>query len=284
MTICWRGRIRNTRSITSNAPPGRDGSSSFGQPRAISSSSERFSSSNSIQGCHPRPLKVAPRGTSVTTSNSQPLARSFLYPQRFTGLFHAVRLSLIKSIKRIVPVPAPLATGSGVRPHRRVCSCNGSGGASARTLQCHTFAFRSRRSTRMPELIDGRYGVTTCRSADTRYTSVRPPKADEVIAFARTSGWAINGHRPCCRGPRLPRRQPTRCSNAKLRGRKEDLKGEDGTRDDVLGQLPQISKLLRSRLGHYFTQYKEKTLVRRIQRRMQLLQVKTARRGLPHGP
>jgi two-component system, chemotaxis family, CheB/CheR fusion protein len=56
----------------------------------------------------------------------------------------------------------------------------------------------------------------------------------------------------------------------------EDLKGEDGTRDDVLGQLPQISKLLRSRLGHDFTQYKEKTLVRRIQRRMQLLQVKTA--------
>ena len=56
----------------------------------------------------------------------------------------------------------------------------------------------------------------------------------------------------------------------------EALKGEDGTRDDVLGQLPQFSKLLRSRLGHDFTQYKEKTLVRRIQRRMQLLQVKTA--------
>ena len=29
----------------------------------------------------------------------------------------------------------------------------------------------------------------------------------------------------------------------------EALKGEDGTRDDVLGQLPQISRLLRSRLG-----------------------------------
>src|SRR5262245_41960092 len=56
----------------------------------------------------------------------------------------------------------------------------------------------------------------------------------------------------------------------------EALKGEDGTRDDVLGQLPQISRLLRSRLGHDFTQYKDKTLVRRIQRRMQLLQIKTA--------
>src|SRR5262249_13968092 len=55
----------------------------------------------------------------------------------------------------------------------------------------------------------------------------------------------------------------------------EKLKGEDGTRNDVLSELPQIAKLLRSRLGHDFTQYKDKTLVRRVQRRMQLLQIKT---------
>jgi two-component system CheB/CheR fusion protein len=53
-------------------------------------------------------------------------------------------------------------------------------------------------------------------------------------------------------------------------------KDEDGTRNDVLSHLPQVTALLRARLGHDFSQYKERTLVRRIQRRMQLLGIKDA--------
>jgi two-component system, chemotaxis family, CheB/CheR fusion protein len=56
----------------------------------------------------------------------------------------------------------------------------------------------------------------------------------------------------------------------------DDQKDQDGTRSDVLSHLPQIAALLRARLGHDFSQYKERTLVRRIQRRMQLLGVKDA--------
>jgi len=52
-------------------------------------------------------------------------------------------------------------------------------------------------------------------------------------------------------------------------------KSEDGTRLDAADHLPKISALLRARIGHDFSKYKEKTLVRRIQRRMQVLQVDT---------
>jgi two-component system CheB/CheR fusion protein len=46
----------------------------------------------------------------------------------------------------------------------------------------------------------------------------------------------------------------------------------DGTREDVASNLQTICDLLRAETGHDFSQYKEKTLVRRIQRRMQVVQ------------
>jgi two-component system CheB/CheR fusion protein len=53
----------------------------------------------------------------------------------------------------------------------------------------------------------------------------------------------------------------------------EPHKDADGTRLDAGEHLAKICSLLRSKLGHDFSQYKEKTLVRRIQRRMQVLQI-----------
>jgi len=50
-------------------------------------------------------------------------------------------------------------------------------------------------------------------------------------------------------------------------------KDSDGTRDDMTEHLAKISTLLRARLGHDFSKYKEKTMARRIQRRMQVLQI-----------
>ena len=50
-------------------------------------------------------------------------------------------------------------------------------------------------------------------------------------------------------------------------------KDGDGTRLDAAEHLTKISALLRGKLGHDFSQYKEKTLIRRIQRRMQVLQI-----------
>lgn len=50
-------------------------------------------------------------------------------------------------------------------------------------------------------------------------------------------------------------------------------KGDDGTRRDAAGHLGVISALLRAQIGHDFVHYKEKTLVRRVQRRMQVLQI-----------
>jgi two-component system, chemotaxis family, CheB/CheR fusion protein len=50
-------------------------------------------------------------------------------------------------------------------------------------------------------------------------------------------------------------------------------KDSEGTRQDTLEHLATVTALLRARLGHDFTAYKEKTLIRRIQRRMQVLQV-----------
>lgn len=52
-------------------------------------------------------------------------------------------------------------------------------------------------------------------------------------------------------------------------------KSGDGTRTDAADHLTRINALLRARVGHDFSKYKEKTLIRRIQRRMQVLQIDT---------
>ncbi|HYI40348.1 MAG TPA: chemotaxis protein CheB [Allosphingosinicella sp.] len=52
-------------------------------------------------------------------------------------------------------------------------------------------------------------------------------------------------------------------------------KDGDGARQDAAGQLTTIMKALRARTGHDFSEYKEKTLLRRLQRRMQVLQLDT---------
>lgn len=52
-------------------------------------------------------------------------------------------------------------------------------------------------------------------------------------------------------------------------------KDEDGTRQDAVGHLKTICELLRARCGHDFGPYKEKTFIRRMQRRMQVLQIDT---------
>ncbi len=53
----------------------------------------------------------------------------------------------------------------------------------------------------------------------------------------------------------------------------EPRKGPDGTREDTAQYLGRICGVLRASVGHDFSQYKTKTLVRRIQRRMQVLQI-----------
>src|SRR6516162_8753919 len=50
-------------------------------------------------------------------------------------------------------------------------------------------------------------------------------------------------------------------------------KGPDGVRPEAANHLAQISALLRSRTGHDFSGYKDKTVARRVQRRMQVLQI-----------
>jgi two-component system, chemotaxis family, CheB/CheR fusion protein len=52
-------------------------------------------------------------------------------------------------------------------------------------------------------------------------------------------------------------------------------KDGDGTRNDAAEHLSSIIALLRVKIGHDFSKYKEKTLIRRIQRRMQVLQTDT---------
>ena len=52
-------------------------------------------------------------------------------------------------------------------------------------------------------------------------------------------------------------------------------KDGDGIRTDAVSHMATIMGALRARSGHDFSEYKEKTLVRRLQRRMQLLQVAT---------
>ncbi len=58
-------------------------------------------------------------------------------------------------------------------------------------------------------------------------------------------------------------------------GEVADGKDEDGVRRDAASHLTVILQALRARTGHDFSEYKEKTLVRRLQRRMQVLQVET---------
>jgi two-component system CheB/CheR fusion protein len=52
-------------------------------------------------------------------------------------------------------------------------------------------------------------------------------------------------------------------------------KGSDGLRQDASDHVKEICAYLRKELGHDFSRYKEATLIRRIQRRMQVLQVAT---------
>jgi two-component system, chemotaxis family, CheB/CheR fusion protein len=55
----------------------------------------------------------------------------------------------------------------------------------------------------------------------------------------------------------------------------EDRKDLDGVRDDASDYLAEITGLVRQRVKHDFSGYKRNTLVRRIQRRMQVLQIET---------
>jgi len=59
-------------------------------------------------------------------------------------------------------------------------------------------------------------------------------------------------------------------------------KGSDGTRQDAAKHLTRIFHMLRQAVGHDFSHYKEKTLVRRIQRRMQVLQIGDAPAYIEH--
>ena len=52
-------------------------------------------------------------------------------------------------------------------------------------------------------------------------------------------------------------------------------KNDDGLRLDATDHLSTVTGLLRARLGHDFSRYKTKTIVRRIQRRMQVLEIDT---------
>jgi two-component system CheB/CheR fusion protein len=62
-------------------------------------------------------------------------------------------------------------------------------------------------------------------------------------------------------------------AHAQHLGRIGDRKAPDGTRRDATEHLTRVCALLRARLGHDFSQYKQNTLVRRIQHRMQVLQI-----------
>lgn len=61
-----------------------------------------------------------------------------------------------------------------------------------------------------------------------------------------------------------------------------DKKGPDGARADLGAHLQTICRLLHAQVGHDFSEYKEKTLVRRIQRRMQVVQTDTVPDYIAH--
>ena len=52
-----------------------------------------------------------------------------------------------------------------------------------------------------------------------------------------------------------------------------DKKGPDGVRPETADHLTQIAALLRTRTGHDFKDYKDSSIARRVQRRMQVLQI-----------
>jgi two-component system CheB/CheR fusion protein len=56
-------------------------------------------------------------------------------------------------------------------------------------------------------------------------------------------------------------------------GEIDSRKGPDGVRPEATDRLAQICTLLRMRTGHDFSGYKERTVTRRVQRRMQVLQI-----------
>lgn len=62
----------------------------------------------------------------------------------------------------------------------------------------------------------------------------------------------------------------------------DSQKGPDGERQDLAAHLRTICGLLRAEIGHDFSQYKEKTLVRRIQRRMHVVQAETVPDYIAH--
>jgi len=55
----------------------------------------------------------------------------------------------------------------------------------------------------------------------------------------------------------------------------EPRKTDEGTLADVGEHLPRICTVLRGAVGHDFSRYKDKTLIRRVQRRMQVLQIES---------
>jgi len=59
-------------------------------------------------------------------------------------------------------------------------------------------------------------------------------------------------------------------------------KDENGTRTDTAEHLKAISAILRRGISHDFGQYKQNTLVRRVQRRMQVLQIRTVPAFITH--
>lgn len=60
-----------------------------------------------------------------------------------------------------------------------------------------------------------------------------------------------------------------------FRGKVDGVTGADGVRHDVADHLGAISAILNSRLGRDFSQYKTNTIMRRVQRRMQVLRIDT---------
>ncbi len=62
----------------------------------------------------------------------------------------------------------------------------------------------------------------------------------------------------------------------------QQKKGSDGVRGDVAAHLKTICELLHAEVGHDFGQYKEKTLMRRIQRRMLVVQAETVADYIDH--
>jgi two-component system CheB/CheR fusion protein len=81
---------------------------------------------------------------------------------------------------------------------------------------------------------------------------------------------------------------PVEAMPAKLVAYLKDLRGvaetkdPEGTRQDAGGYLAAICSLLQARRGHDFRSYKEKTFVRRMQRRMQVLQISTPEAYVAH--